>query len=962
MRLRLFAFFLLFLPISSQAQVALEPATGFAAGLDGNGFTFSASHGIAWTWQLVYFGTTSQNLFDPAKCPDASGSKMEANFSYPSFTETYLRKSNSIEQRFVISKPLELGGEDLLIEGNVLSSGQFIHDGGQWKWVTQSGEITLGDVTVFDQNGKRIPAAMSVNETGTSIVIDGNALASAAYPVTVDPEIGSNDFKISSQGSPGADTIDAIGAAVVYNSTNNEYLVVWSGDSVYSLKEIYGQRINAATGSLIGSPFQVSHMADSVFDCDQADVAWSSSSNRYLVVWRGDSAVDGEYEIWGQNVTNTGTLTGAKSFRVSSQGNQGSATIDAEGPRIAFNSSAGEFLVVWQGDTIAGEDEIYGQRINSGTGAKTGVNIRLTWHGPNGQTTYDAVEPDVVYNSANNEYVIVYNGDTVPGKDEIYAQRLAGATAMPAGSAVQASSMGTTGSTTIDAATPAVAWNSQTNQYMVVWMSDSDENLLVNGEQEVWGQRLSNLLAPLGTDDMRISDMGPDGNINFDIWDPDVVFSSVCQEYIVVWEGDDNTAPLIDNEWEVFLQIISSAGTEVGGDSVISDVGGTGNILFSAYNPRLAFNSTAGEYLIVFEGDDSIGGQLDEEFEIFGQRWSCTGGCVPPGASLDPVSDTICPGDNSMMSSGSTAGTDSVRWQVSVNSGATWSNVSNNSTYSDATTDTLTINNISPSMNGNVYRMLVYGCGFLADSSNAAQLIIDPINPTINCPQDTTVTPTTLDCNPAVNFNAATASDNCITVNVSYSQNSGSNFPVGTTAVTAFAVDSIGNQDSCTFQVTVNSPQLIGFITFNGDSVCSSPAATYQWFFNGVAIGGATNQCHIPQVNGTYHVVVTDTSGCQGESDTMFININSVIGWLEGDLVIYPNPAGDFFRVDWKNAGGQLVHLQIVDLGGRTVYDEGIPGAELSTRRIPVAILPSGVYSVKFMTESGTTVKQLLKE
>jgi hypothetical protein len=55
-----------------------------------------------------------------------------------------------------------------------------------------------------------------------------------------------------------------------------------------------------------------------------------------------------------------------------------------------------------------------------------------------------------------------------------------------------------------------------------------------------------------------------------------------------------------------------------------------------------------------------------------------------------------------------------------------------------------------------------------------------------------------------VNYPAATATDNCPgAITLGYSQNSGTVFPVGPTAVTATATDAHGNTSSCTFTVTV---------------------------------------------------------------------------------------------------------------------------------------------------------------
>jgi uncharacterized repeat protein (TIGR01451 family) len=90
--------------------------------------------------------------------------------------------------------------------------------------------------------------------------------------------------------------------------------------------------------------------------------------------------------------------------------------------------------------------------------------------------------------------------------------------------------------------------------------------------------------------------------------------------------------------------------------------------------------------------------------------------------------------------------------------------------------------------------------------STAVQTITvaDGIAPTLNVPADiTTFLPlTSTATSMAVSF-AATASDNCGTVNISYSPAPGSIFPVGTTTVTVTATDAVGNQTTGQFTVTV---------------------------------------------------------------------------------------------------------------------------------------------------------------
>ena len=84
--------------------------------------------------------------------------------------------------------------------------------------------------------------------------------------------------------------------------------------------------------------------------------------------------------------------------------------------------------------------------------------------------------------------------------------------------------------------------------------------------------------------------------------------------------------------------------------------------------------------------------------------------------------------------------------------------------------------------------------------------VADQTAPVISCPSNIEVflPANSPDTSMAVNYPAATATDNCsASPTVTYSHVSGSVFPVGTTTVTATATDAAGNESECTFTITV---------------------------------------------------------------------------------------------------------------------------------------------------------------
>jgi hypothetical protein len=178
--------------------------------------------------------------------------------------------------------------------------------------------------------------------------------------------------------------------------------------------------------------------------------------------------------------------------------------------------------------------------------------------GPDGDENYDAYPPAVAYNSMDNEYLVVWYGDDTGGlannEYEIFGQRVNAATGAEIGTDFRLSDMGPEGNPNYSARSPAVAYNSAGNEYLVVWCGDDDTGALVSHEYEIFGQRVSAAGTELGANDFRLSDMGPDGDANYDAYSPALAYSSADNEYLVVWSGDDDTGSLVDEEYEIFGQ------------------------------------------------------------------------------------------------------------------------------------------------------------------------------------------------------------------------------------------------------------------------------------------------------------------------------------------------------------------------------------------------------------------------
>jgi hypothetical protein len=341
-------------------------------------------------------------------------------------------------------------------------------------------------------------------------------------------------------------------------------------------------------------------------------------------------------------------------------GPDGDTAYSAFGASVAYSSVDNQFLVIWQGDDdtaplVNNDFEIFGQRLTA-AGAEAGANdFRISDMGPEGNTAYGAFEPSIAYGSADNEFLVTWRGDdnTLPlveSESEIFGQRLTAAGGQSGANDFRISDMGPNGDPEFAAGVPSAAYNAVDNQFLVVWQGDDDTAPLVDKEVEIFGQRLTTAGAELGANDFRISDMGPDGNTTYGAFRPRAAFNPADHEFLVTWPGEDGTAPLVDEEFEILGQRLTAAGAEVGANDLrISDMGPDGNANYGAFGSTVAYNSADKQFLVTWSGDDNTPPLVNNEFEIFGRRLgeqpAPAGGSPPDGGGTPSggTTDALAP-------------------------------------------------------------------------------------------------------------------------------------------------------------------------------------------------------------------------------------------------------------------------------------------------------------------------------
>ncbi|MFC1610047.1 hypothetical protein ACFL6C_03760, partial [Myxococcota bacterium] len=442
------------------------------------------------------------------------------------------------------------------------------------------------------------------------------------------------DQRISAMGTDGDSTADAYQPAVAYNATDDELLVVWAGRQSATEFSIYGQRL-AADGTEIGADdFRIDFSGGgcSMFQCaSDASVVWNSIDNEYLVVYRAERGPD---ETFVQRIDGTtGALIGGN-VQISEQGDVSNGVIR---PAVAHNVTDNEYLVVWGDDNFNLEKEIYGQRLNTVATEIGSDDFRISDAGVDGDTNIDALWPDVAWNSVDNEYLVVWESDENVN-EEVFVQRLDNAGNEIGVNDVQITTLGARSNSHFGWLHVSVTHDPANNLYLVVFVGNDSGGGMGIDETEIYGQLLTNVGAETGPDDFRISFMGAAGNSSYHAWYADVAVADSGGTFNAVWHSDDNTGGVVDNELEIFSQLVDTTGTLVGSRERISNAGPLGDPSYDANGPAIVFHPTRGDFFCAWSADHNQGGIVDDEYEIFIS--------TDPDSDGDGVPDSIdiCPG------------------------------------------------------------------------------------------------------------------------------------------------------------------------------------------------------------------------------------------------------------------------------------------------------------------------------
>lgn len=278
----------------------------------------------------------------------------------------------------------------------------------------------------------------------------------------------------------------------------------------------------------IGDPIKVGEGA-------QPALAYNSAQNEYLVVWAKEM-YENTGAVYGRRVSAQGALLGDP-FII----NEVEAGSGVETPAVAYNRAANEYLVVWVKWQDMMEPRIYGRRV-AGDGTRLGASIFIS-QGPAGNA---GLRPDVACSTTSSRYLVAWYMNL-----EIRGRLVEANGSLPADWFV----VGTVAEPGEHLGQPRIAWNSQDNEFLVMW----------HPQVGLYGQRISVAGAKVGNLIEVLSWAG--GPFSEVETRTDVTYNPTANEYFVIW---DSTFLLNLPPW-LQGRRLASDGTRVGFTVTIPD-------------------------------------------------------------------------------------------------------------------------------------------------------------------------------------------------------------------------------------------------------------------------------------------------------------------------------------------------------------------------------------------------------
>ncbi len=480
------------------------------------------------------------------------------------------------------------------------------------------GARVADDGTLLDQDPIAISTASSnqldpsVAWDGTNFMVVWTDFRSAETSNVYAARVSSAGAVLDPLGVRVTNAVDSqYEAAIASNGTDS--LVTWRDERAgFFVDDIYGARISSAGAVLNPGGIQIGSAANTQFE---PAVAWNGTN--YLVAWADDRAGTGYYDIYGTQVSSTGTVSSVSGTAIST------ASREQYAPAITSNGS--DFYVAWHDHRSNVTYDLYGTRVSSAGSVLTPTGTAIS------TAALDQWNPAVAWNGTN--YVVLWQvvdlSQQLSLQGDVYTARVSdlGVVLDAGGVVVSNAEYGQT--------VPAVASNGTDS--FATWMDFRNLHFDIVGSritntgsaQDPLGILVTTGLAPQvapavasnGTDSLVAWQDYRSGQPTADIYaariaadgtilDPEgIAISTVAgsdetspavawdgTNYLVVWDDKRDADPYMKDIY----------GARVGTDGAVLDPGGflISGALRNQESPSVAWNGQS--YLVTFTDDRNV--------------------------------------------------------------------------------------------------------------------------------------------------------------------------------------------------------------------------------------------------------------------------------------------------------------------------------------------------------------------
>lgn len=194
-----------------------------------------------------------------------------------------------------------------------------------------------------------------------------------------------------------------------------------------------------------------------------------------------------------------------------------------------------------------------------------------------------------------------------------------------------------------------------------------------------------------------------------------------------------------------------------------------------------------------------------------------------------------------------------------------------------------------------------------------------------------------------------------------FSQNIWVNTPGNYSVV---VTNSVGCSSTASISIT-NAPINTASITLNGNILSSQTGDTFQWYFNGSPISGATSNSYTATAPGNYVCeIFFNGNNCSYYSNTISITTTNIEKYkLDENISIFPNPSSNFINIQFINIDTDLLSFTIFDVYGKKIIELKRKAEQegLISEKINISDLIAGLYFLRIESKNIEKTIKIIK-